>query len=102
MSPSKADPAPVIDQSDASWHVDRKIPVSLIITLVLVFGGQSAAALMWASRTDNRLERLEEANKVALPQTVSQGDRLTRVEVKLESVLDSVTEIKTILRTTKR
>ena len=95
-------PATVIDKSDERWHVDRKVPVSLIVTLVLVFGGQSVTALMWASKADARIERLEEAAKLSAPQTTAQGDRLTRVEVKLESVLDSVTEIKTLLRATKR
>lgn len=95
-------PANVIDKSDANWHLDRKVPVSLIVTLVLVFGGQSVTALMWASKADARIERLEEAAKVSGPQSVVQGDRLTRVEVKLESVLDNVTEIKTILRSAKR
>lgn len=95
-------PAPVIDRSDERWHVDKKVPVSLIVTLFIVFGGQTATALIWASKADARIERLEEAAKTAAPQTLAQGDRLTRVEVKLESVLDNVTEIKTLLRATKR
>lgn len=95
-------PSPVIDRSDERWHVDRKVPISLIVTLVLVFGGQSVTAMMWASKADARIERLEEAAKVSGPQSIAQGDRLTRVEVKLESVLDNVTEIKAILRATKR
>lgn len=95
-------PATVIDKSDERWHVDRKVPVSLIVTLVLVFGGQSVTAMMWASKADARIERLEEAAKLSAPQASAQGDRLTRVEVKLESVLDNVTEIKTILRSAKR
>jgi len=36
--------------------------------------------------------------KASGPQTIAQEDRLTQVEVKLETVLDSVTEIETILR----
>ena len=98
---AKREPTTVIDQSDAEWHLDRNVPISLIVTLVIVFGGQTITALMWASRADQRIERLEEAAKSSGPQTTAQGDRLTRVEVKLESVLDSVTEIKTILRTAK-
>lgn len=47
-----------------------------------------------------RLERLEEAAKLSAPRTATQGDRLTRVEVKLEADLDSLSEIKTILRAT--
>lgn len=95
-------PATVIDKSDASWHLDRKVPISLIVTLVMVFGGQTVTALWWAGKVDSRIERLEEITKIAAPQTADQRDRLTKLEVKLESVLDNVTEIKTILRTTKR
>jgi hypothetical protein len=46
----------------------------------------------------SRCERLEEGAKASGPQTIAQEDRLTQVEVKLETVLDSVTEIETILR----
>jgi hypothetical protein len=95
-------PATVVDKSDTSWHVDKKVPISLIVTLVLVFGGQTVTALWWASKVDARIERLEDTAKLSTPQTLAQGDRLTRVEVKLESVLDSVTEIKTLLRSAKR
>lgn len=91
-------PAPVIDRSDERWHVDKKVPVSLIVTLVVVFGGQTATALIWASKADARIERLEDTAKLAVPQVSAQNERLTRVEVKLESALDSLSEIKTLLR----
>lgn len=93
-------PAPVIDRSDEHWHLDRKVPISLIVTLVLTFGAQTGTALLWASKADARIERLEEAAKLSAPQSLAQGDRLTRVEVKLESALDSLSEIKTLLRAT--
>jgi len=52
-------PAAVIDKSDASWHWDRKIPVALIVTIIVVFAGQIGTASWWASKTDARIERLE-------------------------------------------
>jgi hypothetical protein len=87
-------PAPVLDRSDANWHLDRKVPVALMMTMFLMFAGQSATALWWASKMDSRVENLEKQNASAAPMP----DRLTRVEVKLEAVQSGITEIKDILR----
>lgn len=91
-------PASVIDKSDERWHIDRKLPVALIITLVLTFSGQTFAAIWWASKTDSRIEVLERATTAAAPTTAAQGDRLTRVEVKVDNLIDGIGEIKSILR----
>lgn len=87
-------PAPVIDKSDANWHVDRKVPVALMVTIFLMFTGQSATALWWASKMDSRVETLEKQTASAAPMP----DRMTRVEMKLESLQAGITEIKDILR----
>lgn len=97
MSKRRAPPT-VIDKSDNHWHWDRKIPVALIITLLLAFAGQTWTAAWWASKTDQRIERLEEQNKAAAPLAATQGDRLTRMEVKVESALDGINELKSLLR----
>ena len=83
---------------DSSWHLDKRFPVALIITLVTTFGTQTWVASWWASKTDSRIEYLEQQFKLAVPQSASQGDRLTRLEVKLETALDNLGEIKSILR----
>lgn len=88
----------VIDKSDERWHIDRKLPVALIVTLVLTFSGQTISAIWWASKTDQRIEVLEGATKAAGPTATDQGNRLTRVETKLEAVQDGILEIKAILR----
>lgn len=95
---SRKNPAPVIDQSDAKWHVDRKVPVALIVTFLLMFASQSGTALIWASKMDSRVEALEKQTASAAPMP----DRMTRVEVKLESVQAGITEIKDILRVKPR
>lgn len=87
-------PLKVIDQSDDKWHWDRKVPIALIVTFIFLIGGQSATALWWASKMDSRVDNLEKASLVSAPN----GDRLTRVEVKLEAVQAGITEIKSILR----
>jgi len=92
MTPRR--PAAVLDTSDSRWHWDRKIPIALILTLLMAFAGQTSTALWWASKMDSRVENLEKQSATTAPQ----GDRLTRVEVKLESVQDGISEIKSILR----
>lgn len=91
-------PAAVIDKSDERWHVDRKVPVALLVTLFVTFSGQTVAAIWWASKTDSRIEVLERGMTTAAPTTVEQGTRLTRVETRLEAVQDGISEIKSILR----
>lgn len=95
---TKRTPATVIDKSDSQWHWDRKVPIALIVTLVVLFAGQTWTAAWWASKTDARIETLEKQNAASGPQAATQGDRLTRVETKLEAVQDGIGEIKSILR----
>lgn len=84
------EPAPVIDQSDTQWHVDRKVPIAVIIALMMQTGG----FIWWGAKADERLSALERKVESSAPQ----GDRLTRVEVNLESIKESLTEIKSRLR----
>lgn len=85
-------------EDDRAWHLDKRFPVALIVTLVVTFGSQTWVASWWASKTDSRIEYLENQIKLQVPQSTSQGDRLTRLEVKLETALDNLGEIKSILR----
>lgn len=95
---NKRTPAPVIDTSDERWHIDRKLPIALIATLIITFSGQTFTAIWWASKTDSRIEQLERQTTASAPTTTEQGTRLTRVETKLEAVQDGISEIKSILR----
>lgn len=75
---------------DRHWHLDKKVPIALIVTIVL----QTSAVIWWASSLSARVDYLERHQA----QTAPQGDRLTRVEVKLENVQSGVEEIKRLLR----
>lgn len=83
-------PAAVIDSSDRSWHLDRKVPIAIILTLV----AQTVTFGFWWGATNQRISALEEKATLA----AAQPERLARVETKLESVQDGITEIKAILR----
>lgn len=74
----------------SGWQVDRKIPLATVLTLLLQTGG----VVWWASSTNTRLSNVEAQVSLVMPQ----GDRLTRVEMKVESALDGIAEIKAILR----
>lgn len=90
---TKRQPETVIDESDMRWHIDRKIPLSLILAICV----QTIGAIWLASSFNERLNVLEAKMVVIAPQ----GDRLTRVEVNIESIKDSVAEIKAALRKTR-
>jgi hypothetical protein len=94
---TKRKPETVIDQSDATWHWDKRVPIAMIITMVLSIGGQGFLATWFFSKMDSRVETLEKAAATAGPQTANQGERLIRVEENLKGVKDGITEIKAIL-----
>lgn len=76
--------------ADAKWHLDKRVPIALIVTIAI----QTAGIVWWAASVSARIERLEEKATVTAPNS----DRLTRVEVQLEVVKDGVTEIKRLLQ----
>lgn len=83
----------MIDQSDTKWHLDRKVPISLIFAICL----QTVGVVWMAASANERLNALEQKMLVLAPQ----GDRLTRVEVNIEAIKDSLAEIKATLRKSK-
>ena len=80
----------VKDVISEHWHLDKKVPLALILTLLVQTGGIFA----WAASTSERLAQVERRVEASSPN----GDRLTRVEVKLETVQAGISEIKTLLR----
>lgn len=75
---------------DRNWHVEKKIPLALMGMLLL----QTFAVGWWASATSERVTTLERRMDAAAPQ----ADRLTRVEVKIETVQSGIEEIKQLIR----
>jgi hypothetical protein len=77
-------------RNKSAWHLDKRVPLALMVTIGLQTGG----VIWWTSSLNERVSSLER-NAVA---TAPQGDRLTRVEVKIENIQSGVNEIKALLR----
>lgn len=75
---------------DREWHLDKKVPIALILTIAL----QTVAVVWWASDLSARVTQLERQDVSRAPQ----AERLTRVEVKIEAVQEGITEIKRLIR----
>lgn len=75
---------------DNRWHVDRRVPIALIFAMCI----QTAGIVWWGATTSEKVSVLKERLDAIAPQ----ADRLTRVEVNIESIKDSLMEIKQALR----
>lgn len=73
------------DPASASWHLDKRIPIALILTLAL----QTGTIIWWAAGVTARLEQVERRQEATAPQ----ADRLTRVEVRIEAIQDGIARI---------
>lgn len=72
------------------WTIDKRVPLALILTISI----QTCGIVWWASGLTTRVEQLERQAQASAPQ----ADRLTRVEVRLDNVVDGISEIKALLR----
>jgi hypothetical protein len=85
-------------QTDRKWHLDRRVPLALILTII----GQTSIGVWWAATTNERVSTLERASLESAKTTPVQADRLTRVESKMESVQRDLTEIKSDVKSLLR
>jgi hypothetical protein len=44
--------------TEEGWHLDRKVPIGIMLSIIL----QTAAILIWATRIDSRVGTLERDN----------------------------------------
>lgn len=75
---------------DEQWHLDRRVPLALILTIVI----QTVGIVWWASSLTERVSVLEKRQDATAPQ----ADRITRLEVNIEVVKDGIVEIKRLIR----
>lgn len=78
------------DPATSSWHVDKRVPIALMITI----GVQTAGIVWWASDISARVGYVERQISVSAPQ----ADRLTRVEVRVESIQEGVNRIERMIQ----
>lgn len=71
---------------DDRWRIDRKIPLPLIGFLALQMG----LGIWWAASIEARVGQVERQVNLSGPQ----GERIIRLETKLDAISDRITEIK--------
>ncbi len=73
------------DPASEKWHMDRRIPLALIVTI----GIQTAGVFFWMGQLSVRIDQLERQITMA-----SQNDsRLTRLEVQIDNATKLLTNI---------
>jgi hypothetical protein len=75
---------------DRQWHLDKKVPLALIITIV----AQTVAVSWGASNLWTRVSELERQVQIAAPQF----ERIIRLEAKVDAMNASLAEIKAMIR----
>lgn len=76
--------------TDPRWHLDKRVPIALLLAIL----AQTGTGFWWAATISERINNLEKRAESSAPQ----GDRLTRVEVKLEVVQEGISEIKRLIQ----
>lgn len=76
------------------WHVERKVPIAIIVALAVQLVAQLVGAAWWASGTSARLDVVEKQLAASAPQAVS----IAKLETKFDSMVASLAEIKEMLR----
>ena len=72
------------------WHLDKRVPVALIFTLLV----QTAGIVWWASSITERVVRLEHESVRSL----TDDGRQFRLETQMSNVADALLEAKATLR----
>jgi hypothetical protein len=74
---------------EREWHLDKKVPIALIFTIV----GQTIVAAWGASNLWTRVGELERQEQIAAPQF----ERIIRLETKVDGITGSLSEIKALI-----
>jgi acyl-CoA reductase-like NAD-dependent aldehyde dehydrogenase len=82
-----------MSDDDESWHLDKRVPISLLAAIV----AQTMAFAWWGATQAERVTVLKERMDAIAPNS----DRLTRVEVKVDGIQQSVARIEGLVRSQK-
>lgn len=75
---------------DRQWHLDKKVPIALIATLIV----QTMTIVWWAATASARLDQLERITTSFAPQ----AERIIRMDEKMGVLQQSLSEIKALIR----
>lgn len=74
---------------NTKWHLDKKVPIAMIVTIAM----QTAGFVWWAASLSERVNTLERDALRSAPY----AERIVRLETKMESIADGIQEIKRLL-----
>jgi hypothetical protein len=74
---------------EGQWHLDKKVPLALIITII----SQTVVVAWGASNLWTRVTELESQAQVAAPQF----ERIIRLESKVDAIQASLADIKAMI-----
>ena len=77
------------EAQDRQWHLDKKVPLALIMTII----GQTVVAAWGASNLWTRVGELERQMQTAAPQF----ERIVRLETKVDGITGVLAEIKALI-----
>jgi hypothetical protein len=77
------------EAENRQWHLDKRVPLALIITII----GQTVVAAWGASNLWTRVGELERQMQIAAPQF----ERIIRLETKVDGITGSLSEIKALI-----
>lgn len=83
------------EDDNKRWKVDKHIPVALIVSMFATLLGQGALGLWWASQMDARVAHLELTQR----NTPNPSDRLVRLEVRFDTMIERLVELKQLITT---
>ena len=78
------------DPAGGTWHLDKRVPLAMIVTIMV----QTGTIIWWAAGISARLDQVERIQQSTAPQ----GDRLTRVETRLEAVQQGIERIERLVQ----
>lgn len=71
------------------WHLDKKVPLGIIIALIIQTVTVFTIATAWKTSVDSRIGRLEEI----ISTNSNQGERIIILEQQLKFILESLSRI---------
>lgn len=75
-----------VDPATSKWHIDKRIPVTMIIALAI----QSAAVAFYGGQVSERIDNIEEKQVAASPN----ANRITTLETHLIYIAEDIKDIK--------
>lgn len=85
--------APLPDPAEERWHIDRRIPVTLIAAFLIGIVAQSFALGIWITTLSNRIGNLETFAAAQGPASLNRETRITILETNYRNFGDQLSGV---------